>query len=339
MPLLEIEDLHVEFPTQGSVMHAVEGVSLTVEEGEVLGIVGESGSGKSVTMMAVMGLIGWPGRVRARTLRFAGQDLLALSGAQRRRLVGKDLAMIVQEPTSSLNPCFTIGWQLVEALRQHSPLDRRSAQRRAVELLEQVGIPAAASRLNDYPHQLSGGMNQRVMIAMAISCNPRLLVADEPTTALDVTIQAQILDLLRELQRERGMALVLITHNMGVVSEMAQRVAVMYAGQVMEQQAVDALFARPQHPYTQALLAALPEQGEAGTRLATIPGVVPGVFDRPAGCLFAPRCPYATQHSQAVRPELRDWRGGQVRCHYPLGDAERAERIARDLPLHAEALQ
>jgi dipeptide transport system ATP-binding protein len=330
MPLLEIEDLHVEFPTQGSVMHAVEGVSLALEQGEVLGIVGESGSGKSVTMMALMGLIAYPGRVRAKKLRFLGHDLLGISDRERRRLVGKDMAMIFQEPTTSLNPCFTIGWQLTEALLQHSPLDKRSAQRQAIELLEQVGIPAAATRMNDYPHQLSGGMNQRVMIAMAISCNPRLLIADEPTTALDVTIQAQILDLLRNLQKERGMALVLITHNMGVVSEMAQRVAVMYAGQVMEQQRVDTLFASPQHPYTEALLAALPEQGEAGHRLATIPGVVPGVFDRPVGCLFAPRCAYATRHSQQARPELRDWQGGQVRCHYPLGDPTRQERMERD---------
>ena len=202
MPLLEIEDLHVEFPTQGSVMRAVEGVSLTIDEGEVLGIVGESGSGKSVAMMALMGLIAYPGRVRAKTLRFAGHDLLGISDRERRRLVGKDMAMIFQEPTTSLNPCFTIGWQLVEALRLHSPLDRKSAQRRAIDLLEQVGIPAAHTRLNDYPHQMSGGMNQRVMIAMAISCNPRLLIADEPTTALDVTIQAQILDLLRNLQKD-----------------------------------------------------------------------------------------------------------------------------------------
>jgi len=337
MPLLEIEDLHVEFPTQGSVMHAVEGVDLTIEEGEVLGIVGESGSGKSVAMMAVMGLIAAPGKVRARKLRFAGHDLLGISDQERRRLVGKDMAMIFQEPTTSLNPCFTIGYQLVEALRLHSPLGKEAAKHRAIELLEQVGIPAAASRLGEYPHQMSGGMNQRVMIAMAISCNPRLLIADEPTTALDVTIQAQILDLLRNLQRERGMALVLITHNMGVVSEMARRVAVMYAGQVMEQRPVADLFADPQHPYTEALLAALPERGPAGHRLATIPGVVPGVFDRPAGCLFAPRCAYATAHSMAVRPELRSWQEGQVRCHYPLGDAQRQAAIERDQPVRAEA--
>ena len=336
MPLLEIEDLQVDFPTQGSVMHAVDGVSLTLEEGEVLGIVGESGSGKSVAMLALMGLIAYPGRVSAKTLRFAGKDLLGISDRERRRLVGKDMAMIFQEPTTSLNPCFTIGYQLVEALRLHSPLNKASARQRAIELLEQVGIPAAHTRLNDYPHQMSGGMNQRVMIAMAISCNPRLLIADEPTTALDVTIQAQILDLLRNLQKERGMALVLITHNMGVVSEMARRVAVMYAGQVMEQRPVAQLFADPQHPYTEALLSALPERGPAGHRLATRAGVVPGVFDRPTGCLFAPRCAYATQHSMAVRPPLRAWRDGQVRCHYPLGDPERLAAIERDVPVAVE---
>jgi dipeptide transport system ATP-binding protein len=251
-------------------------------------------------------------------------------------MVGKDMAMIFQEPTTSLNPCFTIGFQLVEALRLHSPLDKASAKRRAIELLEQVGIPAAHTRLDDFPHQMSGGMNQRVMIAMAISCNPRMLIADEPTTALDVTIQAQILDLLRNLQKERGMALVLITHNMGVVSEMAQRVAVMYAGQVMEQRPVAQLFSDPQHPYTEALLSALPERGPAGHRLATIPGVVPGVFDRPSGCLFAPRCAYATRHSMAVRPELRPWQEGQVRCHYPLGDPQRQAAIERDTPVPVE---
>ena len=336
MPLLEIEDLHVDFPTQGGVMHAVDGVSLTLEEGEVLGIVGESGSGKSVAMMALMGLIAFPGRVRAKTLRFAGHDLLGISDKQRRRLVGKDMAMIFQEPTTSLNPCFTVGWQLVEALRLHSSLDKAGAKKRAIELLEQVGIPAAHTRLNDYPHQMSGGMNQRVMIAMAISCNPRLLVADEPTTALDVTIQAQILDLLRTLQQERGMALVLITHNMGVVSEMAQRVAVMYAGQVMEQRPVAQLLSEPQHPYTEALLSALPERGPGGHRLSTIPGVVPGVYDRPNGCLFAPRCQYATDHSLAVRPELTDWKDGQVRCHYPLGDPQRQVNIERDAPMKVE---
>ncbi len=333
MPLLEIEDLHVDFPTQLATMHAVEGVSLTLDEGEVLGIVGESGSGKSVSMLALMGLVGFPGVVRARQMRFAGHDLLTLSARERRAITGRDVAMIFQDPTTSLNPCFTIGFQLCETLRLHLRLDGRAATNRAIELLEQVGMPAAASRLKDFPHQMSGGMNQRVMIAMAIACNPRLLIADEPTTALDVTIQAQILDLLRNLQKERGMALVLITHNMGVVAEMAQRVAVMYAGQVVEQRGADDLFAAPQHPYTAALLAAMPERSDGSARLANIPGVVPGLLDRPAGCLFAPRCAYATEHSRDVRPALREWQGGLVRCHHPLGDAERDTLIERHRPL------
>ena len=330
MALLEIKNLSVEFPAQTGVMHAVDGVSLVLEEGEVLGIVGESGSGKSVTMMALMGLVSYPGRVSADRLRFANHDLLKLSGAERSKLTGKDVAMIFQDPTTSLNPCFTVGFQITESLRLHLGLDRAAAVRRAIELLEKVGIPAPESRLKAYPHQLSGGMNQRVMIAMAIACGPRLLIADEPTTALDVTIQAQILDLLRSLQEKGGMALVLITHNMGVVSEMAHRVAVMYAGQIMEQQATSALFNTPQHPYTEALLAALPERSDGSARLATIPGMVPGLYDRPTGCLFAPRCAYATAHCRRERPLLRAWRDGLVRCHYPLSDPDRDAAIARD---------
>jgi dipeptide transport system ATP-binding protein len=328
--LLEIEDLHVEFPTQSGVLRAVEGVSLTLDEGDVLGIVGESGSGKSVTMLALMGLVAFPGRVRARRLHFAGHDVLAMSGRARRRIIGGDVAMIFQDPTTSLNPCFTIGFQLVETLRLHLGMDRKAARRRSIELLELVGIPAAESRLGDFPHQMSGGMNQRVMIAMAIACNPRLLIADEPTTALDVTIQAQILDLLRDLQKERGMALVLVTHNMGVVAEMARRVAVMYAGQVMEEREADRLFEAPQHPYTAALLAAMPERHGGGDRLATIPGVVPGLSDRPVGCLFAPRCAHATPACND-RPALRAWQDGLVRCHYPFGDPQRDENRAHDL--------
>jgi dipeptide transport system ATP-binding protein len=330
MALLEIEDLHVDFPAQTGVLHAVDGVSLTLDEGEVLGIVGESGSGKSVTMLALMGLVAFPGRVQARRMRFAGRDLPSLSDRERRKVIGKDVAMIFQDPTTSLNPCFTVGFQLTETLRLHLGMERNAARDRAVELLEQVGIPAAASRLKDFPHQLSGGMNQRVMIAMAIACNPRLLIADEPTTALDVTIQAQILDLLRGLQQQRGMALVLVTHNMGVVAEMAQRVAVMYAGQVVEERGADALFAAPQHPYTAALLAAMPERSTGEARLATISGVVPGLYDRPAGCLFAPRCTYATANACQTRPDLRAWQGGLVRCHFPLGDPQRDAAIARD---------
>jgi dipeptide transport system ATP-binding protein len=330
MPLLDIENLSVDFPTIGGVMHAVDGVTIKVEEGEVLGIVGESGSGKSVTMLALMGLVAYPGQIRADRLAFAGKDLLSLSAGDRRRLTGKDLAMIFQEPTTSLNPCFTIGFQLQETLRLHEGLDRASRRRRAIELLEQVGIPAPESRLRAFPHQLSGGMNQRVMIAMAIACNPRLLIADEPTTALDVTIQAQILDLLLTLQRERGMALILITHNMGVVAETAQRVSVMYAGQIVEERSAAALFAAPQHPYTAALLAALPERSTGETRLATIPGMVPGLHNRPTGCLFHPRCLYANARCRAVQPELRPWLDGKVRCHYPLGAPDRDAEIAAD---------
>ena len=319
MALLEIENLSVDFPSKNSSMHAVDSVSLSLEAGDVLGIVGESGSGKSVTMMALMGLVPFPGRVTADTLRFDGHDLLKLSDSERSKLTGKDVAMIFQDPTTSLNPCFSVGFQLAETLQLHLKLDRQAAHRRSIELLEQVGIPAPESRLKDYPHQMSGGMNQRVMIAMAIACNPKLLIADEPTTALDVTIQAQILDLLHGLQKERGMALVLITHNMGVVSEMAQRVAVMYAGQIMEQRSAADLFSRPQHPYTQALMAALPERSDGLTRLATIPGMVPGMYDRPHGCLFAPRCAYAQDACRAQRPPLQARQQGQVRCQYPLG--------------------
>jgi dipeptide transport system ATP-binding protein len=331
MALLEIESLQVEFPIGGRVLRAVDDVTLSVGEGEVLGIVGESGSGKSVTMLALMGLIAYPGRVQAGRLKFAGRDVLALSDRERRALTGRDMAMIFQEPATSLNPCFSVGFQLVETLRQHLQLGKQAARDRAVELLAQVGIPDPARRLQDYPHQMSGGMNQRVMIAMAIACNPKLLIADEPTTALDVTIQAQILDLLRRLQRERGMALVLITHNMAVVEEMAQRVAVMYAGQVVEEGAARDLFASPRHPYTAALLSALPERhADEGDRLATIPGMVPGLYDRPRGCLFGPRCTSATVRCHKVSPTLDGVEKGRVRCHYPLGMAGRDEAISQD---------
>ena len=320
MALLEIENLSVEFPSHNAVMHAVDGVSFSIEPGEVLGIVGESGSGKSVTMMALMGLVGYPGVVKAKSMRFDGHDLLQLSERERRQITGKDLAMIFQDPTTSLNPCFTVGFQLAETLKLHMGMTRAQARKRSIELLEQVGIPAPESRLDLYPHQFSGGMAQRVMIAMAIACNPKLLIADEPTTALDVTIQAQILDLLRTLQKERGMALVLITHNMGVVSEMAQRVAVMYAGQLMEQRSALDLFATPLHPYTEALMASMPERSNGSERLATIPGMVPGLYDRPDGCLFGPRCNYRVAACEQ-RPELRRTAAGVVRCHFPLSAA------------------
>jgi dipeptide transport system ATP-binding protein len=327
--LLDVADLSVTFPSQGGAFRAVDRVSFSLEQQRVLGVVGESGSGKSVAMLALMGLVPYPGQVSATRLAFDGRDLLRLSARERRRIVGKDVAMIFQDPTTSLNPSFTVGWQIEEALREHMGLGSRAARTRSIELLEQVGIPAPETRLAAYPHQLSGGMSQRVMIAMAISCQPRVLIADEPTTALDVTIQAQILDLLRRLQHERGMALILISHNMGVVAEMADTVAVMYAGQVVETKSAATIFEAPQHPYTAALLAALPDRS-AGGRLSTIPGVVPGAYDRPAGCLFAPRCAWATPKAEREVPILRDWGDGQVRCHHPLGEPNREQNIASE---------
>ena len=320
MALLEIRNLSVEFQTRRGGFRAVEGLDLAIDSGEVLGIVGESGSGKSVSMLAVMGLIPWPGRVTADRLAFAGTDLLGLSARARRRIIGKDIAMIFQEPMTSLNPCFTVGFQIMETLKVHEGGTRAERRRRTIELLAQVGIPAPETRLSAFPHQMSGGMNQRVMIAMAIACNPRLLIADEPTTALDVTIQAQILDLLVALQRERGMALVLITHDMGVVAETAQRIMVMYASQQVEEQAAEQLFAQPRHPYTAALLEALPERSIGKRRLKTIEGVVPGIADRPLGCVFNPRCGFATDRCRAEQPQLAGRDGWLVRCHYPLND-------------------
>ncbi len=319
MALLEIRNLSVEFPTARGLVRAVENVDLDVNEGEVVGIVGESGSGKSVSALAVMGLVAKPGRIKADRMAFDGRDLQTLSDRERRGLTGRDVAMIFQEPMTSLNPCFTVGFQIMEGLRVHEGGTPSSRRKRAAELLDQVGIPDADKRLSSYPHQLSGGMNQRVMIAMAIACNPRLLIADEPTTALDVTIQRQILELLLNLQRQRGMALVLITHNMGVVAETAHRVAVMYAGQVMEQASADEIFRHPHHPYTAALLDALPERSLGRKRLAAIPGVVPGLNDRPTGCLFNPRCRYVRDACLPARPKLDRVGQSDVRCIAPLG--------------------
>ena len=313
MPLLEIENLTVEFKTGSGWFRAVDGVSLAVDKGEVLAVVGESGSGKSVSMLAVMGLLPWTAKVTADRMSFEGQDLLGMAAAAKRRIIGKDIAMIFQEPSTSLNPCFTVGFQLTEALKTHLDLDKQARRQRAAELLALVGIPSPEQRLTSYPHQLSGGMNQRVMIAMAIACNPKLLIADEPTTALDVTIQAQILELLVRLQKETGMGLVLITHSMGVVAETAERVSVQYAGQKVEERPVAELFTDPHHPYTAALLSALPERA-TGRRLPSIPGVVPGQFDRPRGCLFAPRCQFATGLCHSTVPQ----RAAGTLCHYPL---------------------
>jgi dipeptide transport system ATP-binding protein len=317
MSLLEIRNLSVGFPTARGMLRAVDGLDLDVRESEVMGIVGESGSGKSVAMLAVMGLIRPPGQFGADVMRFGDIDLLRLPARARRRLVGRDMAMIFQEPMTGLNPCFTIGWQIGEALRVHLGLSRAAARARTIDLLRQVGIPDPEQRLAAFPHLLSGGMNQRAMIAMAIACNPRLLIADEPTTALDVTIQKQILDLLKDLQRQSGMALVLITHDMGVIAQTAHRVQVMYAGQAMETRPAASLLNAPSHPYTAALLAALPERADERRRLATIPGVVPGVADRPEGCLFAPRCRYVFERC-AERPALLPHGDGLVRCHTAL---------------------
>ncbi|MBH0236793.1 ABC transporter ATP-binding protein [Methylobrevis albus] len=317
MPLLEIENLTVEFATVNGRFKAVDEVSLTCDRGEILAIVGESGSGKSVSMLALMGLLPWTAKVTADRMSFDGTDLRGLSGRQRRRIVGKNMAMIFQEPMSSLNPCFTVGFQIGEALKVHLGLDRAERRKRTIELLDLVGIPAPEARLKAFPHQLSGGMSQRVMIAMALACKPKLLIADEPTTALDVTIQAQILDLLVDLQREQGMALVLITHDMGVVAETAERVQVQYAGQKVEEQPVAGLFDDPHHPYTAALLAALPERATS-RRLPSIPGVVPGQFDRPSGCLFSPRCRYTTERCRERVPHRQGAMAGFALCHYPL---------------------
>lgn len=317
MPLLEIKNLTVAFQTAGGLFTAVDRVSIDLEAGEVLSIVGESGSGKSVSMLALMGLLPWTAKVTADRMAFDGRELLAMDSKVHRSIIGKEISMIFQEPMTSLNPCFTVGFQLGEALKTHLKMDRKERRERAVELLNQVGIPEPEKRLSAFPHQLSGGMSQRVMIAMAIACNPRLLIADEPTTALDVTIQAQILDLLLKLQEETNMALVLITHDMGVVAETAERVIVKYAGQQVEQQDIKGLFSDPHHPYTSALLAALPERAQS-KHLPSIAGVVPGQFDRPQGCLFSPRCHYATELCRTKEPGKADPKHGQALCHYPL---------------------
>jgi len=335
--MLSIRNLRVQFGR----FPAVDGVDLDLAAGELLGIVGESGSGKSVTMLALMGLIDAPGVVSADKLEFQGRDLLKLSPRERRALIGADLAMVFQDALTSLNPSYTVGFQIAESLKAHRGLRGAALEARVLELLELVEIPDPRRRFKAYPHELSGGMNQRVMIAMAIACEPRLLIADEPTTALDVTIQAQIMDLLLRLQREQGMGLIMITHDLAVVAEMARsepprgtpgaplppegaapprerpvggaRVAVMYAGQVVETGPVPDLFELPRHPYTQALLAAIPEHSRGAARLAALPGIVPGAQDRPAGCLLSPRCPRVQPRCVAGRPLLEQG----VRCFFP----------------------
>jgi dipeptide transport system ATP-binding protein len=313
MALLNIKNLVVEFRTTSGWFRAVDGVSLSVEAGRIHAIVGESGSGKSVAMLAIMGLLPKTARVTADHVLFDGHDLLAMTKSQRRKIIGKDIAMIFQEPMTSLNPCFTVGYQIDEALKVHMAMDKAARKIRTLELLDAVGIPDPQSRLSAFPHQFSGGMAQRVMIAMALSCKPKLIIADEPTTALDVTIQAQVLDLMTRLQQETQTTLILITHSMGVVAETAETVSVHYAGQKVEERNVDALFSSPRHPYTAALLAALPERA-MGRQLQSISGTVPGQFDRPDGCLFAPRCSFAQDICYKNKPPLKM----EVLCHFPL---------------------
>ena len=312
-PLLSVRNLRTVFGTMQGDVTAVDDVSFDVAPGEVLGIVGESGSGKSVTALSIMGLLPQPpGRVAGGEILFEGRDLLKLPRSELRQLRGSAIGMIFQEPMTSLNPVFTIGDQITETIRVHEKIGTAAARARGIEMLEKVGIPSPQRRIDDYPHQLSGGMRQRVMIAMALSCSPRLLLADEPTTALDVTIQAQILDLLRDLQREFGMAIVIITHNMGVIAEFADRVAVMYAGRIAEEGPVGRIFDAPTHPYTAGLLSSTPDLVGEVPRLRTIPGTLPSLYELPPGCRFAPRCSRRVEACDAGRPATQEIAPGHI---------------------------
>ena len=323
MALLEVQGLRTQFATDDGEFAAVDGISFAVEAGQTLAIVGESGCGKSVTSLSIMGLVPPPGRVAAGSIRFDGQELIGLPERTLQGLRGNAMAMIFQEPMSSLNPAFTIGEQIVEGLRRHRQMSAAAARQRALQMLERVRIPAPEQRFDEHPHKLSGGMRQRAMIAMALANEPRLLIADEPTTALDVTIQAQILELMRTLQRESGTAIVLITHDLGVVAEVADEVAVMYSGSIVERAPVAALFAEPQHPYTVGLLGSVPRLHGNATRLAAIQGQVPNPLRRGPGCRFADRCPFADARCHAEEPVLREVSPGHSSAcwHAPL-DAE-----------------
>jgi oligopeptide/dipeptide ABC transporter ATP-binding protein len=334
-PLLSVRDLRTQFFTREGVVHAVDGVSFDVAKGRTLGIVGESGCGKTVTALSIMGLIPKPpARVVGGEVLFGGRDLTKLSERELEDVRGREIAMIFQDSMTSLNPTLTIGTQLTETLRRHFDLSKRAARVRAIELLEEVGLPKAASRLEDYPHRLSGGMRQRVMIAIAISCDPALLIADEPTTALDVTVQAQVLDLLEEMREAHDMAMIVITHDMGVIAEAAHDVLVMYAGQIVEQAPILSLFDRPEHPYTEALMGALPQLEDPGVRhrrLTAIPGRPPDLIHPPEVCRFAARCKYAGGDACTTRmPELREIRPGHfVRSEHPSSErAGQPEKVA-----------
>ena len=315
-PLLEARNLSTHFHTERGLFRAVDGVSFKVGRGETVGLVGKSGCGKSVTSLSIMGLVpSPPGRVEADAVLFEGRDILRLPAAERRRMRGSQMSMIFQEPMTSLNPVHTVGQQIVEGLLAHTSLSPKAARERAVEMLELVRIPSARDRLDDFPHRMSGGQRQRVMMAMALACEPRLLIADEPTTALDVTIQAQILDLLQDLQKRLGMAILIITHNLGVVAEVADVVLVMYAGKIVERAPVRAIFADPQHPYTIGLLGSIPRLDVEREQLSTIEGTVPSSDRQPKGCRFAPRCPFADRRCAEEPPPLREMSPGHdVAC-------------------------
>ncbi|HEY3581964.1 MAG TPA: ABC transporter ATP-binding protein [Pyrinomonadaceae bacterium] len=332
--LLEVKNLRTHFPTRAGLVRAVDDVSFYLDRGELLGLVGESGCGKSMTALSIMRLISPPGKIVDGEIFFDGKDLLKLSDAEMREMRGDDIALIFQDPMTSLNPVFTVGEQIAEALRLHRKMSHKDARAATIEAMREVAIPDPARRINDYPHQLSGGMRQRVMIAMALACNPKLLIADEPTTALDVTIQAQILELLNELRKQRELAVLLITHDLGVVAEVADRVAVMYTGRIVEESPVDELFARPKHPYTEGLLRSVPKlTGDdviKKERLETIEGVVPSPTDLPPGCHFAPRCPHRMPRCTEGAIPLYQLEGGvDVRCVlYDLAAAVTADHVA-----------
>jgi peptide/nickel transport system ATP-binding protein len=338
--LLEVKNLKTHFPTRSGLVRAVDGVNFHLDKGELLGLVGESGCGKSITALSIMRLISPPGKIVEGEIFFDGKNLMKLSESAMREIRGDDIAMIFQDPMTSLNPVFTVGEQIGEALRLHRKLSRKQAREAAIAAMQEVAIPDPARRADDYPHQLSGGMRQRVMIAMALACDPKLLIADEPTTALDVTIQAQILELLEELRRHRDLAVLLITHDLGVVAEVADRVAVMYTGRIVEESSVDELFAKPKHPYTEGLLRSVPKLTAADVvkknRLETIEGVVPRPTDLPPGCHFAPRCPYRMPRCTAEDIPLYELEAGvRVRCVlFDLAAAvaadHRAEGLAAD---------
>jgi len=329
--LLEVKNLSTHFPTRAGLVRAVDGVSFYVDRGELLGLVGESGCGKSITALSVMRLIAPPGKIVAGEVLFEGKDLLKLSDAEMRQMRGDDIAMVFQDPMTSLNPVYTVGEQIAEALRLHRKLSRQQARQATIEAMREVAIPDPVRRIDDYPHQLSGGMRQRIMIAMALACNPKLLIADEPTTALDVTIQAQILELLDDLRKQRDLAVLLITHDLGVVAEVADRVAVMYTGRIVEESPVDELFARPKHPYTEGLLRSVPkltsEHVIKHERLETIEGTVPRATELPPGCHFAPRCSHRMPRCTEGEIPLYNLEGGvSVRCVlYDLASAVAAD--------------